>query len=86
MVRLLLDRGADINRLRGGDYTHALEAVICEDRTDAVHLLLDSGASVKLPGDWDTPLLSAVYVGNVDVVLRLLRLGVDTVVRHALLI
>jgi ankyrin repeat protein len=45
-VKLLLDKGADVNA-QGGFYGNALQAASCRGHKQVVKLLLDKGADVK---------------------------------------
>ncbi|KAJ7047047.1 hypothetical protein C8F04DRAFT_1062556 [Mycena alexandri] len=49
MVRLLLDKGANIN-LPGGDYGSPLGSACYGGKMEAVHFLLENGADIKTHG------------------------------------
>ena len=48
-VRLLIDKGADVNT-QGGKYGNALQAAVCRAKTEIIQLLLDKGADVSGKG------------------------------------
>jgi ankyrin repeat protein len=50
IVKLLLDKGADVNEHWGGQYDHALQAASCEGYTETVKLLVDKGADINAQG------------------------------------
>lgn len=49
MVKLLLERGADVNN-SGGPYGTALQAAVTQGHPEIVKLLLESGANANSPG------------------------------------
>ncbi|THU90826.1 hypothetical protein K435DRAFT_248533, partial [Dendrothele bispora CBS 962.96] len=49
VVRLLLERGADVN-VQGGKYGYALQAASSQGHESIVKLLLERGADVNIPG------------------------------------
>jgi ankyrin repeat protein len=76
MVKLLLDKGADVNAETAG-FT-ALSFASSVGRTEIVKLLLDKGANVNvIPIDGVTPLISASSGGYVEIVKLLLDKGAD---------
>jgi len=84
VVRLLLDRGADVaapakNKLA----VTALHSAVATDPgpvdMSLVRMLLDAGAPVNAPHlGGGTPLHSAAYSGDLDVIRTLLSRGADT--------
>ena len=86
IVKLLLDRGADVNAPAGGHYGTALYAAACvyrdttihEDSLEIVQRLLDSGADVNATGgSYGSALGAAAARGKLDVVRLLLYNGAD---------
>ncbi|ERF69382.1 hypothetical protein EPUS_05927 [Endocarpon pusillum Z07020] len=76
-VRLLLDRGADINA-RSKYRVNALEAAIIRNNEQIVKLLLDRGADVNAQGgDYGNSLQAAAYKGSEQIVKLLLDYGAD---------
>ena len=72
IIKLLLDRGADVN-LPGGVYGSALGAAAYRGKLENVTLLLDRGADVNLTGgDYGTALGAATFVGNLGIATLLL--------------
>ena len=49
MVRLLLNKGADVND-QGGEYANALQAASTEGHQQLVWLLLEMGADINAKG------------------------------------
>ncbi|ORY09452.1 hypothetical protein BCR34DRAFT_516475, partial [Clohesyomyces aquaticus] len=49
VVKLLLDKGADVNA-QGGRYGNALQAALVKGNEQVVKLLLDKGADVNAQG------------------------------------
>ena len=72
MVRLLLDRGADVNASGS-----ALQAASSYGHESVVRLLLDRGANVNPPGIYGSALQAASYYGHESVVQLLLDKGAD---------
>nr|XP_036581485.1 pfs domain-containing protein [Colletotrichum truncatum]KAF6789836.1 pfs domain-containing protein [Colletotrichum truncatum] len=73
VVRLVLDKGADINAPSNSDYGTALQAASYEGHKDVVGLLLDRGADINAQGGrHGTALQAASYEGHKDVVQLLL--------------
>ncbi|KAJ7863215.1 ankyrin repeat-containing domain protein [Mycena leptocephala] len=67
-VRLLLDRGADVN-LKGGKYGSALAAVSYWGHLEIVRLLLDRGADVNLKGgEYGSALAAASSCGKLETI------------------
>jgi beta-lactamase regulating signal transducer with metallopeptidase domain len=76
-VRLLLDRGADVNLAAGGEGT-PLIAAAREGHTDIVSLLLDRGARIdQVAPNADNALIQASTRGHLDVVRLLVAGGAD---------
>ena len=77
VVRLLLDKGANVN-IQGGEYGSALQAAATSwrDSVEVVWLLLDKGASVNIQGGtYGNALQAAAWRGNVELVRLLLDKG-----------
>ena len=72
-VKLLLDKGADVNSVDYRGYTPLMQAAYC-DRVAAelIRLLLAKGANVNATGEGETPLSLAAKRGETEVT-RLLR-------------
>lgn len=77
-VRMLLDKGADINA-RGGPCNTALQVASNLGRQDIVEILLAKGANVNASagGEHGTALQAASYHGYQDIVRMLLGKGAD---------
>jgi ankyrin repeat protein len=78
-LRLLLDRGANVNARAKSNYTALMVAAVSRDATPAVKLLLARGAETgRPPGSgkrlW-SPLKIAAEVGNPDVIQALSAAG-----------
>ncbi|EFX04858.1 ankyrin repeat-containing protein [Grosmannia clavigera kw1407] len=73
-IRLLIDRGANVN-LQGGDYGSALQAASRNGYTEIVQILLNSGADVNLDGG--AALKAASRNGHTEIVQILLNSGAD---------
>jgi ankyrin repeat protein len=77
MVKMLLDKGADINA-QSGQYGNALQAASSRGHEAVVRLLLDKGADVNAQGgEYGNALQAAVSDGNEAVVRLLLDKGAD---------
>ncbi|THX52302.1 hypothetical protein D6D11_04783 [Aureobasidium pullulans] len=77
IVRMLLDRGADV-KILGGRYNTALQAASESGHETIVRLLLDHGADVdNLLDSPSAPLHAALRWGYVEVVSLLLEYGAD---------
>ena len=77
IVRLLLDRGANINAINDYERT-ALMWAANTGHTDVVRLLLDRGANINaVDGDGDTALMSASESGHTYTVRLLLDRGAN---------
>jgi hypothetical protein len=72
-VRLLLDKGADVNA-QGGVFGNALQAASSRGHEVVVRLLLDKGADVNAQGrHFGNALHAAAYAGNNEVLKRLIE-------------
>jgi hypothetical protein len=77
VVKLLLDRGDDVNT-QGGLYGNALQAASRGGHEQVVKLLLDAGADINAQGgDYDNALQAASTEGHEQVVKLLLNAGAD---------
>ncbi|KAJ5536372.1 hypothetical protein N7513_009558 [Penicillium frequentans] len=76
-VRLLLDKGADVNA-QGGGYGNALQAASVGDHEEMVQLLLEKGVDVnEQGGGYGNALQAASLGGHEEVVQLLLEKGAD---------
>lgn len=82
LVKLLLDKGADINLTDDGDDTALMEAARSDDPRNKViiRLLLDRGADVRAGGN--RALLNAAKEAGPEVVEMLLKKGADPNARN----
>ncbi|KAL9080321.1 MAG: hypothetical protein Q9157_000908 [Trypethelium eluteriae] len=77
MVKLLLNKGADVNS-QGGDYGNALEEAALEGHEQIVRLLLDKGADVNAQDKFSgNALIAASLKGHGQIVRLLLDKGAD---------
>jgi ankyrin repeat protein len=77
LVRLLLDKGADVNA-QGGGYGNALQAASWRGHEQVVKTLLDKGADVNAQGGvYGNALQAASWRGHEQVVKTLLDKGAD---------
>jgi ankyrin repeat protein len=79
-MRLLLDRGADVNARARSRYSALMVAAQYQDGDAAINLLLDRGAQVAPPADGvpvfsANPFVLASYAGNATSLKRLLAAG-----------
>jgi ankyrin repeat protein len=75
VVRVLLDRGADV-KAQGGYYGSALQAATARSHDKIVQVLLDSGADVNAQGGhYGNALQEALAKGHVKIVQLLLNKG-----------
>ena len=76
-VRLLLEKGADVNA-QGGVYGSALQAALSGGHDQIVQRLLEKGADVNAQGGYyGSTLQAASYQGHDQIVQRLLEKGAD---------
>jgi ankyrin repeat protein len=72
-VKLLLEKGADVNAVDYRGYTPLMQAAYCDEASsELIRLLLAKGASVNATGEGETPLSLAVKRGETEIT-RLLR-------------
>ncbi|KAN0115502.1 hypothetical protein V8E51_005046 [Hyaloscypha variabilis] len=78
ILKLLLDRGADIN-LPGGIYGSALQAAACMGHKDIIQLLLDAGADINLKTgiSYGNALHEAILGDEMDCVELLISKGAE---------
>ncbi|KAK1840600.1 Ankyrin repeat domain-containing protein 50-like protein 3 [Colletotrichum chrysophilum] len=77
IVRMLLDKGADVNA-QGGRYGNALQAASFKGHDKIVQMLLDKDADVNAQGgDYVNALYIASEEGHDDIVQMLLNKGAD---------
>src|SRR4030095_3705055 len=80
LVRLLLDKGANVNQPT--KYKTALMYASSARQTEIVKLLLDKGAQVNVQTDEGTALMMAVVGANAETVKLLLAAGADVKAKH----
>lgn len=78
-TRLLLEAGADINAVGGGDYGSPLQvAVAGVNSAEMVMLLVDAGADNTVPGgEYGLVLQTAIQMGDTANIWLLLKAGAD---------
>ncbi|KAJ4341920.1 hypothetical protein N0V95_007105 [Ascochyta clinopodiicola] len=77
MVKLLLNKGADVNA-QSGPYSNALQAASYRGNEQAVKMLLDKGAEVNAQGGYyGNALYAALYKGHKQVVRMLFDKGAE---------
>ena len=77
-VRLLLDKGVDINNFSIPVCGTVLQAAVYGSQVEVIRLLLDYGADVNAQGgQYGNALRAAVFMGKVDVIQLLLDMGAD---------
>ncbi len=80
-MKLLLDRGAKVDARSKDRYSALLVAANYPGSSAAINLLLDRGATVRLPQGQgapqfnDSPTILAAFAGNADVIARLHKAG-----------
>lgn len=82
IVRVLLDKGANVNQPT--NYKTALMLAADKGYADTVNLLLTKGAQVNVQTDEGTALMEAVSSGHTEVVKILLSAGADIKAVHRL--
>jgi ankyrin repeat protein len=77
VVKLLLDKGADVNTKTSDDWT-ALTLAALDNQINVANLLLDKGARIneKVRPDW-TALMWSIYGSHVEMTRLLLERGAD---------
>jgi ankyrin repeat protein len=82
IIRLLLEKGADINA-QGGENGNAIQCAAREGNLEIVQLLLEKGADINAQGgEYDNALQGAVRRGHLEIVQLLLENGADVNARH----
>ncbi len=76
ILRMLIEKGADVNAQDAGGRTALLHAVIAE-RKEMVMFLIRNGANVDPRDDSWTPLHHAACQGNLEIVRFLVESGAD---------
>ena len=76
IVKLLLEKGADVNN-QDGHYGNALQLAIKCDHEEIVKLLLEKGADVNARSETGTAIETAALFNNKKVIEVLLERGVD---------
>ena len=80
-MKLLIDRGADVNLRAKNRYSALMVAAQYPGSAAAMNLLLDHGATIRLPKGQGAPLFNAfpiflaAFAGNADIIPRLVRAG-----------
>ena len=80
-MKLLIGRGADVNARADSRYSPLLVAAQYPGSSAAMGLLLDHGATIRLPKGQGSPLFNAfpiflaAYSGNTEIIPRLVRAG-----------
>ena len=80
-MRLLLDRGANVNARAQSRFSALMVAAQYQDSTPAINLLLDRGAQVGPPAEGGAPVFNAnpfflaAYAGNASALKRLQAAG-----------
>ena len=78
MTRILLDAGADANKIACPHAPYPLRQAAAEGRVEVVNLLLHAGAQVNLTSeDKKTALQAAVSSQNLDLIQTLMNAGAD---------
>ncbi len=79
VIKLLIEKGANINQCDNGDYGNALTMAILYNSRELFELLINAGAHINVReyAYGRTPLLTAVEHGNPYFIERLLKLGAD---------
>ena len=80
IVRVLVDKGADVNQPSSS--STALMRAANKGYVDIVRLLLSKGAQVNVNVDDGTPLMVAVNAGQVEIIKLLLAAGADVKAVH----
>jgi ankyrin repeat protein len=76
-MRLLLDKGADVNAT-GGEFGNALQAAVISGHIYIAQLLLEKGADVNATGgEHGNALIAASYLGHLSTVKLLLDRGAN---------
>jgi hypothetical protein len=77
LIRMLLDKGADVNA-QGGEYGNALQAASAGGHKEMATLLLDKGADVNAQGGrYGNALQAALEKGHKEIATLLLDKGAD---------
>lgn len=84
VVKILLDAGADPNRVAGLSHpriiiTPLLAAMVRTNkkRLETMDMLIAGGAKVNPPAGWQAPLYNAVTIGDVEMVQAILQRGAN---------
>lgn len=80
IVRVLIDKGADVNTPSSSET--ALMRAASAGYVDTVRLLLSKGAEVNVNTDDGTPLMMAVHRGHTEIMKLLLAAGADVKTVH----
>ncbi len=82
VVKKLVEAGADINISAGTFETGSLKTAVSAGHLCVVEYLLSLGAEMDLSEPFKNPLFSAIYIGRLDIVEKLVHHGIDTTVRY----
>ncbi|KAL1640284.1 hypothetical protein SLS58_007100 [Diplodia intermedia] len=78
LVKLLVERGADVNRRAGEEDTTALNgAIISKAGIEIITYLLDNGADVNVRTPQTAPIYDVCYTGDVEILRLLIERGVE---------
>ena len=72
-VKILIDKGADINF---GPFP-PLQAAAMQDKAEIVDILMEAGADLDAGNSMGTPLISAIEEGNFQIAFKLIIAGAD---------
>lgn len=77
MLKILLDKGADINH-KGNNLETSLNLIACSGSAEMIEFLIQNGAKVNsLSSLGYSPLHNATSCGNIDAIKILLKYGID---------
>lgn len=83
MVEHLMQRGLDLNAYGGIFNGGVLNAAASKGHTDVVEFLLLKGAKLDVSEPEKNPLFGAIYVGNKEILLLLLKAGIDASIKYS---
>lgn len=83
MVEHLMKRGLDLNAYGGIFKGGVLNAAASKGHTDVVEFLLSKGAKLDVSEPEKNPLFGAIYVGNKEILLLLLKAGIDASIKYS---
>jgi ankyrin repeat protein len=83
MVEYLIGRGLDPNALGGTFGGGVLNAAASAGHAGVAELLISKGAALDVSEPERNPLFGAIYAGSKDIVMMLLKAGIDASVRYS---